>query len=224
VDPADFVAKYPTLLHLADVRSWPSIERHGLLSAAEIVRRWQVPPDRAEALLTRKRPEPVLLDHPELGVAVLRDQHLLREHLLAPALTDGMNVGDWLRLLNGFVFFFTSSDRLQALRSAYRTTPAVLLTVRTRSLVQEHGARVRLAGMNTGNTSRRVKERGAGTFLPVRRYDLRARVQEVAVMDEVSDLRDHLLSAELLLPTTEADRQLHHRCPRAAAPAIAPPS
>jgi hypothetical protein len=50
VDPADFVAKYPTLLHLADVRSWPSIERHGLLSAAEIVRRWQVPPDRAEAL------------------------------------------------------------------------------------------------------------------------------------------------------------------------------
>jgi hypothetical protein len=50
VDPADLVAKYPTLLHLADVRSWPSIERHGLLSAAEIVRRWQVPPDRAEAL------------------------------------------------------------------------------------------------------------------------------------------------------------------------------
>jgi hypothetical protein len=132
------------------------------------------------------------------GVAVLRDQHPLREHLLAPALTDGMHVGDWLRLLNGFVFFFTSSDRLQALRSAYRTTPAVLLTVRTRSLVQEHGARVRLAGMNTGNTSRRVKERGASTFLPIRRYDLCARVQEVAVMDEVSDLRDHLPSAELL--------------------------
>jgi hypothetical protein len=198
VDPADFVAKYPTLLHLADVRSWPSIERHGLLSAAEIVRRWQVPPDRAEALLTRKRPEPILLEHPQLGVAVLRDQHPLREHLLAPALTDGMNVGDWLRLLNGLVFFFTSPDRLQALRSAYRTTPAVLLTVRTRSLVQEHGARVRLAGMNTGNTSRKVKERGASTFLPIGRYDLRARVQEVAVMDEVSDLRDHLLSAELL--------------------------
>ncbi len=199
MDPADFVAKYPTLLHLADARSWPSIERHGLLSAAEIVRRWQVPPDRAEALLTRKRPKPpVPLYHPELGVAVLRDQHPLREHLLAPALTDGMKVGDWLRLLNSFVFFFTSSDRLRALRSAYPDTPAVLLTVRTRSLVQEHGARVRLAGMNTGYTGRRVKERGASTFLPIRRYDLRARVQEVVVMDEVSDLRDHLLSAEPL--------------------------
>jgi hypothetical protein len=49
-----------------------------------------------------------------------------------------MKVGDWLRLLNGLVFF-TSSDRLQALRSAYRNSSAVLLTVRTRSLVEEHG-------------------------------------------------------------------------------------
>ncbi len=64
--------------------------------------------------------------------------------------------------------------------------------------MQEHGARVRLAGMNTGNTSRRVEERGASTYLSTRRYDLRARVQEIAVMDEVSDLRGHLLSAELL--------------------------
>ena len=139
-----------------------------------------------------------MLDHPELGVAVLRDQHPLREHLLAPALTGGMNVGDWLRLLNGFVFPFTSSDRLQALRSAYRTTPAVLLSLRTRSLVQEHGAGVRLAGMNTGNTSRRVKERGANTFLPIHRYNEPARVQEVVVMDEVADVRDRLLSAEPL--------------------------
>src|SRR4051794_26618154 len=67
VVPADFVAKYPTLLHLTDVRSWPSIESHGLLSAAEIVRRWEVPAGRAEALLTRKRPDPVLLNRPELG-------------------------------------------------------------------------------------------------------------------------------------------------------------
>lgn len=62
----------------------------------------------------------------------------------------------------------------------------------------EHGARVWLAGMNTGYTGRKVKERGAGTFLPISRYDLRARAREVAVMDEVADLRDHFLSAEPL--------------------------
>ena len=113
-----------------------------------------------------------------------------------------MRVRDWLRLLNGFVFFFPGTtagvNRLRALRSAYRDTPAVLLTVQTRSLVREHGAKVRLAGMNTGNTSRRVKERGANTFLPIHRYNQPARVQEVVVMDEVADVRDHLLSAEPL--------------------------
>src|SRR3954471_12003884 len=101
-----------------------------------------------------------------------------------------MKAGDWLRLLNSFVVFSTSSDRRQVLRSAHRNKPTVLLTVRTRSLVQEHGARFRLAGMKTRHTSRRVKGGGASRALPIRRYDLRARVEQVAVTDEVSDLRD----------------------------------
>lgn len=61
------------------------------------------------------------------------------------------------------MLLFTNDDRLRALRSAYQDTPAVLLKVRTRSLVAEHGARVRLAGMNTGYNGRKLKERGAGT-------------------------------------------------------------
>ena len=198
VDTQDFIAKYPKLLHLADAQSWPSIEEHGLLSAAEIVRRWQVPAREAQELLAKKRPEPVYLDHHELGRAVLRDQHPLREHLLAPALTGGMTVETWLRTLNSFVFFFTSQDRLRRLHSAYSDVPAVLLTIKTRSLVQGHEGRIRLAGMNTGYTGRRVKERGAETFLPIKRHTLKAPVQEVVVLDEVSDLSDHLISAELL--------------------------
>ena len=102
------------------------------------------------------------------------------------------------RPCTGRSMLWLSASRLQALLSAYRTIFAVLLTVRTRSQVQEHGGMVRLAGMNTGNTSRRVEERGASTFLSIRRSDLRARVQEVAVSDEMSHLLDHVVSAELL--------------------------
>lgn len=76
-------------------------------------------------LLQQKRHRPVELRDPEIGTAVLRDQHPLREHLLAPALTGGMTVPQWLRLLNGFVFCLTNEDRLRALRSAYQDTPAV---------------------------------------------------------------------------------------------------
>lgn len=107
-----------------------------------------------------------------------------------------VKVGDWLRLLNGFVFFICS-DRLQALRSA--TAPPRRSSDRPDS--------VTIAGARREGPARRHehrqlqsqgRRRGGSTFLPIRRYDLRARVREVAVMDKVSDLRDHLLSAEML--------------------------
>ena len=201
MDTEDFIAKYPTLLHLAHAESWPSIQQHGLLSTEQLLRRWHVDADRAEAHLSQKRPEPVHLSHPEHGLAVLRDQHPLTETQLAPALTDGMTVADWLRLLNSHVFFFPNETGLRTLYSAYRPEPAVVIKVRTRSLVRVHEARVRLAGINTGNTSRRPAPRGADTFLPIRRYDHRKRaVQEVAVLDEVSDLHGHLISAQTWNP------------------------
>lgn len=201
MDTEDFIARYPVLWHHAHADSWPSIEVNGLLSTQEIVRRWQVPPYEAERLLMHRRAEPVVLDHPEFGRAVLRDQHPLSEERLAPALTDGMTVAGWLRMLNSLVFFFPGVTGLRSLHSAYSGEAAVVLKVRTRTLVREHGARVRLAGINTGNTRRRPTPRGAETFLTVRRYDhSRRKVQEVAVMEGVPDLRDHLLAVERWTP------------------------
>lgn len=201
VDMQDFIAKYPSLWHLADEASWASIQRHGLLSTAEISRRWEVPADDREALLSCRRPTLVTLTHPDLGLAVLRDQHPLSEERLAPALTGGMTVEGWLRMLNSLVFFFPSKAAVEPLYSAYGDRAAVVLQVRTRSLVEEHDARIRLAGINTGNTMRRPAPRGADTFLPIRRYDHgKRKVQEVAVMDGVHDLVDHLISVERWLP------------------------
>lgn len=90
MDTDEFIARYPSLLHLAHLSSWPSIQRHGLLSTQQIVQRWAVDPGRADTLLSQRRPEPMVLEHAELGRAVLRDQHPLSEERLAPALTEGM--------------------------------------------------------------------------------------------------------------------------------------
>ncbi len=125
----------------------------------------------ADGLLAARRPEPVVLDHPDLGRAVLRDQHPLSEERLAPALTDGMTVAEWLRTLNSMVFFFPSEKAMQKLRAAYSSEPAVVIKVSTCSLLAVHEARVRLAGINTGYTQRKPAMRGRDTFLSVRRYD-----------------------------------------------------
>lgn len=201
MDADDFIKRYPVLWHLADAAAWPSIKRNGLLCTAEIVRRWELTDAAAQALLSRRRPDQVRLDHPQNGHAVLRDQRPLSEERLAPALTDGMTVEGWLRLLNSFVFFFPTETGLRALYAAYDSQPVVVLQVSTRSLMQEHGARVRLAGINTGYTKRRPALRGADTFLPIRRYDhARRKVQEVAVLDGVTDVTAHLTLAQNWLP------------------------
>ena len=197
MDTEDFISKYPAVWHLADDASWPSIQRNGLLSTSEIVRRWEVAEVDAQALLSRRRDKALALDHAEHGRAVLRDQHPLSEERLAPILTDGMTVEGWLRMLNSFVFFFPSEAGLRRMYGAYGSQPVIVLKVRTRTLVREHGARVRLAGINTGNTERRPALRGADTFLPIRRYaHTKRKVQEVVVMEAVTDLADHLISVE----------------------------
>lgn len=199
MDSEQLIAKHPVLWHLAHADSWPSIERQGLLSSQEIVRRWEVPKSDAEQLLSSRRPESVVLDDPTLGRAVLRDQHPLSEARLGPILTDGMTVAEWLRLLNSMVFFFPEEKGMRTLYAAYSREPAVAIRIRTRSLLSLHGSRVRLAGINTGYTMRKPALRGRDTFQPVRRYDERQRkVQEVAVLEELADLRDHLLSVEHL--------------------------
>lgn len=197
MDTERFVARHPQLLHLAHASSWPSIERLGLLSTAELLRRWEVPD--ADVHLRSRRPEPVELRHPEHGVAVIRNQKPLAVHRLAPALTDDMTVADWLGLLNGFVFLFPDERGLRSLHGAYRSEPCVVLRVRTASLVRAHGPRMRLAGINTGYPLRRPALRGAGTFLPIEDF-ARPVVKEVAVLGGIPDLADHLESVEQLEP------------------------
>jgi len=104
VNCEDFMSRYPILFHLAAADSWPSIRESGLLSTDEILRRWEVPQVKADVLRSRRRPESVVIDHPAHGRAVLRHQRPLSEARLATALTDGMTVAEWLRMLNSFVF------------------------------------------------------------------------------------------------------------------------
>jgi hypothetical protein len=197
MDTERFIARHPVLFHMTDAECWPSIKRYGLLSATEIVRRWEIPSDRAEAILTRRRPESVHLDHPDLGHVVLRDQRPLSEVALANALTNCMTVAEWLRLLNAMVFLFPSGDGLRGMYKRYSAEPAVVLTVDTRSLVSSHHDRIRLARINTGNTRRKPALRGVATFQTILDLDqAKSRIREVAVLQGVPDVRRHLVSAE----------------------------
>ena len=201
MDTDDFVARHPRLYHLAHADSWPGLQRHGLLSASQLVHLFDAP-QTAEGgeVLEQRRPEPVELSHPEHGTAVLRDQRPLNETKLATALAEGMTVQQWLRLLNDLAFFFPTEDGLAGLVKVYGHEPVVVLTVKTSSLVRKHEVWVRLASINTGSVLYKPASRGRETFLSIRRFDKTKRVKEVAVEGGVPDLMNHLWKAERWLP------------------------
>jgi hypothetical protein len=211
VDVIDFVARYPRLYHLAHGDAWPNLQRHGLLSAAGLVRLFEVPD--AGSLLAQRRPEAEALTHPVHGTATLRDQKPLNEAKLASALTEGVTVSEWLDLLSRLAFFFPGRegrdpDGLQKMLAVYGHEPVVVLTVDTSSLVRDYEASILLSHINTGATYYAPAPRGRDTFLSIRRYDhaKRRTVKEVAVPDGVPNLLDHLHTAERRLPDGTKDR------------------
>lgn len=200
MDSSEFVSRYPRLWHLAHGDAWPAIQDHGLLSAAGLVAACQVPADRSDALLTRRRLTAEVVEHPEFGRAVLRDQRPLHEGKLQSALTGGLTVSDWLRLLNGFIFFCPTREALETLYRAYEAEPAVVLEVRTGSLAAAYGSLLRVATINAGAVLYNPSPRGRETFLPISRLQGKKAVKEVVIQGAVYDLADHLITVEQWLP------------------------
>ncbi len=196
----EFLHRHPRLWHLAHPDGWPGIEQHGLLSAQALVRRCEVPEERAERLLSTRRLTTGRLTLPSGAQAVLRDQKPLHEGKLQAALEDGPTVAQWLRMLNGLVFFFPSRQALQSLYTVYRQEPAVVLEVDTRRLFDDYDSLLRVAHINTGSTLYSPAKRGRTTFRPVEQFDARKQVKEVAVVERVPDVLRYLVGVELWLP------------------------
>jgi hypothetical protein len=190
---------------VAEDGSWPSIQTHGLLSTASLIDLFQIPEPRRTRLLTQHRSQSITLDHAIYGHAVIRDQKPLQPTNLARLLDDDMTVGQWIRLLNSYVFFWLHPDRLVGFLNAvaYRSRPHLVLTVDARSLVNASADRVRLSHLNSGATARGIGRRGATTLKPVADFQHpRSRqrpptcIVELAVLGSVPDIAVHTVKVE----------------------------
>ncbi len=211
--PDELATRHPVLYHMAEPGSWPSIRRHGLLSATALLDLFGVGRQDRAALGCARRPSRVVLRHPALGTAVLRDQKPLSDAALRSCLVD-MEPHEWYALLNRKVFFYPTRARLARLLGArsYRAGEHTVLTLDTAALLARHVARTTVASINTGSTVRRAVARGPDTFQPLASYPAdewrQRRLAEVAVEHSVPDVVDLVRRVETwqgahLLHTTE---------------------
>lgn len=170
--------RWPRLHHMAEAGSWPSIQRHGLLATSALLDLFEVEGEEREAIETRRRPESVRITHPEHGEAWVRDNKPINETVLKRTL-EGMSLADWYRTLNGRVFFWLTTERLDKLRSAgaYAEREHDILTLDTAALLDAYGEEVELAHLNTGAVHAGANyPRGAGTFRRIEDYPWKERV------------------------------------------------
>lgn len=175
---ADYIAaRWPRLFHMAEAGSWPSVERHGLLSTTALLDLFAITGARRDAIESARRPESVSITHADHGTAWIRDNKPINETVLRRTLV-GMTEAEWYRTLNGRVFFWLSTKRLDTLRNAppYKSRAHDILTLDTEALLESHGDEIELAHLNSGAVHPSATyPRGTGTFCTIADYPWQAR-------------------------------------------------
>ena len=166
--PDDLITRYPSLFHMAADGAWPHILEHGLLSTTAVLDLVGLSGDPRRRLEEERREESVTLHAGSGECFVLRDQKPLHPGKLERCLV-GMTVAEWLRLLNGKVFFWPTRRRCEHLLAAraYRGRAHTVIEVDTARLLDGHSHQVTLSPINSGSVLYDPPQRGAFTFVPL---------------------------------------------------------
>ena len=191
---------------MAEDGSWPSIQRHGLLSTSALLDRCRVSGPLRRKIESEILPGSRTVSHEGFGTAVIRDQRpLIRANL--EKVLDGVSVEQYCRLLNGKTFFWVTEARLNRLLGArlYKDKPHDVLTVDTRRLVRGCLDRITLSPINSGTVISQNGRRGRDTFRSIADYPYEERLRkrsaeplvELAVEYEVRNIRRHVVRVEI---------------------------
>jgi hypothetical protein len=218
METSELIRLYPEIYHMAEDGSWPSIEHHGLLSSRALVDRWGITAPSRDRLISDIRDESTVIEHPDFGTAVVRDQKPMNAAVMADALVD-MSVSEWVEHLNARVFFFLQRQRLSGLLNArsYRGRVHTVITLDTASLIRVHEHQIELSPINSGFAQPHSKaSRGRDTIAPIARYAHRKRdaprtqepwdVAELCVYGGVADIADHVVRVERMLGDEVVER------------------
>jgi len=200
----ELIRNYPRLYHMAEVDTWDSIRKNGLLSTTALLDLFQITDVQRERIESERRPESVSITHPKYGTAVIRDQKPMSESALSKCL-DGMTSTQWYKLLNRRTFFWLVSERLDTLLNAraYRNRAHCVITVDTCRLLERHAKHVTLCPINSGSTIYNPPIRNADSFYTIANYPYGERrktrgkigaIAELVVDYSVPDISDLAIS------------------------------
>jgi hypothetical protein len=206
--PQQLVQRHPRAWHMAEAGSWPSVQRHGLLSTSALLDLFEIDGDERDAIESSRRTTMASIKHPRYGSCWIRDNLPINVTVLRRTLV-GMTEAEFYRLLNGRVFFWLRRERLQKLLSAkaYRERRHDVLEIDTAALVERYGDVIELSHLNSGAVHAGANyPRGVGTFRRLEDYPWADRLKsnraepvvELTVPYAVPDIAEMVVSVTTL--------------------------
>ena len=166
---------------MAESGSWPSIQKHGLLSTTALLDLFEIDGPKRYKIESTWRQRSVKIAHAVHGTAIIRDQNPMPPGSLQEVLED-ITPKQWYELLNGKTFFWLTHDRLSRLLNGrmYRNRSHDVIAVDTRALVERHLNRITLSRINSGFARFGQGKRDLNTFKSITQYPPMNRMDAVA--------------------------------------------
>jgi hypothetical protein len=205
--PDQFLDRCKFVCHVGPVGVWSQIAKHGFRTAEQLILESELSEDERQRLLSTPRRESVRLrvDGDEV---LLRDQGpLFARKDLASVLGDGLEINDWVRLLNRRTYFFTDQLSMKKFRDKYAEIEGAqeVIWLSPLRVIGLEGLHLELTSQNAGTIARRNgPQKMADTFVPFSSFPDR-RPKEFTMVDGLRDLTP-IVRAERYFPDGHSDR------------------
>jgi hypothetical protein len=188
--PEQFLSRCKVVCHVGPVGVWEQIARHGFRTAEQLILEADLNEEERQRLLSTPRRESVRLSvHGE--DVILRDQGpLFARKDLGSILGKGLDVSDWIHLLNQRAYFFTDETNMQKLLDKYVQLDGAqdVIWLSPLKLLDAAGLHLELTSQNTGAIARRSgTQKTSDAFAPLWRFTDR-KPAEATIVDGLDDL------------------------------------
>jgi|ERR1700722_2809055 len=182
--PEQFLNRCKVICHVGPAGAWEQISKSGFRTAEQLILEADLSDEERQRLLCTPRRESVRLRVRGEDVT-LRDQSpLFARKDVKSALDSGLDVSDWIHLLNQRVYFYTEQTPMQKLLDKYVQMDGAqdVVWLSPLKVLEAEGIELELAGQNTGAIARRSgPQKTADTFMPLFRFPDRRPVEVTAL-------------------------------------------
>ncbi len=196
----ELIRRFPRLYHMSEAGSWPSIQKHGLLSTTALLDLYEISGSKRFELESSLRRKSFRIQHSKYGAAIIRDQGALCDKpskgIYLKDCLENTTVQEWCEFLNRKTFFWVDEQRLVWMLNSpmYRGRSHWIIVVDTKLLVDLYEETIALCSINSGSIWN-GKTRGISSFRTIGDYRNRF-IVELAVEYSVPDVSELAIAVE----------------------------